>query len=149
MLRSANTARRTVIWLAYLGLACRMLIPAGYMPAPLSHGGPVVLCHGGLSGQLLKSLIRPASLHEHAHGGSSSHAPDGAEHAPGGSDGQHAAWEHCPVGTALAAVALTGDYVIHLDAIRAPLPEAEPVILVSAPVTRNYWARAPPRTLPS
>jgi hypothetical protein len=74
---------------------------------------------------------------------------DAVDHGPGGNDGQHAAWELCPVGTALAAVALTGDHVVHLDSIRAPLPEAEPVILVAAPVTRNYWARAPPLIRPS
>ena len=36
------------MYAAYLALACRLLVPPGYMPSALDEGGPVSLCPMGL-----------------------------------------------------------------------------------------------------
>jgi iron complex outermembrane recepter protein len=48
-----RTLRRYVIGLALLGFACRAFVPVGYMPAAITDGGPIVLCHGGPVGAWL------------------------------------------------------------------------------------------------
>ena len=95
-----------VVLAAYACFALRIAIPAGFMPAPLAQGGPVIVCDGGFDGAL---LARAAASHSHHHDhmamahdhGSMPMAADhtrpmhgdGADH-----EGVHAAWKHCPVG---------------------------------------------------
>ena len=145
----ARRTRLALIWLGYLGLACRVLVPAGYMPAPLGQGGPVILCHGGIAGQFLASLqTEPTEPdhHAHAHGEAASGAHDGASHDD---SGQHEAWELCPIGSALAAAALTAEFDLQTVTLSEPAPAVEPVAFATTLLARSYWARAPPSTLPA
>lgn len=48
--------RRVLFHLALVGFLCRALVPAGFMPAPLSEGGPIRVCHGGPVGALITAL---------------------------------------------------------------------------------------------
>jgi hypothetical protein len=145
----ARRTRLALIWLGYLGLACRMLVPAGYMPAPLGQGGPVILCHGGIAGEFFKSLrTERADADHHAHhGDASSGSHDVASHDDG--SGQHEAWELCPIGSALAAVALTGEFALQTLELDEPAPAVEPAPFATTLLARAYWARAPPSILPA
>ncbi len=51
-----STTRAWLIRVAVAIFACRALIPAGFMPAALAEGGPVVICHGGLVGEFFRGL---------------------------------------------------------------------------------------------
>ena len=51
---TTNPARRRLIALVFLGLAVRVVMPAGYMPAPIGEGGSFVPCPGGMSGASLR-----------------------------------------------------------------------------------------------
>ena len=47
---------------AYLALACRLLVPAGYIPSAIGEGGPISLCPTGLPAGFL-----PESAEHHHH----------------------------------------------------------------------------------
>ena len=146
-------------WTAAALFALRALVPIGYMPAALSEGGPIVLCHG-LSAPTLRLLESHTRLHaaaDPAADPAGDPAADPATHHgmhPGGAahpaladsvpDRHHDHWEHCPLGVGASdlAVACAAD-----PAAVAPLAElwadADPA---SAPIVRvtHYLARAPP-----
>ena len=42
--------RHVLVKLALVGFFCRALVPAGFMPATISDGGPIRFCHGGRLG---------------------------------------------------------------------------------------------------
>ena len=145
-----------VVLAAYACFALRIAIPAGFMPAPLAQGGPVIVCDGGFDGAL---LARAAASHSHHHDhmamahdhGSMPMAADhtmpmhgdGADH-----EGVHAAWKHCPVGAVFGIAALATVVVppIALDlAFDAPPP---PQGAASSTERRAYYrSRAPPVAL--
>jgi hypothetical protein len=137
-------AGRLLIWLAYLGLACRVVVPAGYMPAPLADGGPIVLCHGGAAGQVLSRLGELAGNHHSEHGDQHrDHHPDTGEDG----SGVHDAWEICPLGKVLTAAAITAEFTLHTLELSEPAPATEPRNLTAAVTHGAYWARAPPLSL--
>ena len=119
-------------WLAAvcLALAVQSLFPAGYMPASLADGWPVMLCPDGLPADFL-----PTSGHHH-----------GAHHDHGDEAGDDPrASDDCALGKALQGQAL--------PAPAALLPAADPVTDIAAPprtvrITRRpettRRARAPP-----
>ena len=111
--------------------ACRALVPVGFMPAPISAGGPIVICPGGAGGALLRHLAahRDQSDSDHRH-----------EHAPGG----HDAWAYCPVGASLAAAALLTVVHFQLPAHSPVLEATEPAQVLPRFVIARYRARAPP-----
>ncbi len=124
---------RMVVWMAYASLVCRLLVPVGYMPAPLSEGGPFVLCHGGYQGELV------AYLSSSGHAEHAGHAEDNAVHD---------VWSYCPTGAASGSVALAS-FQPPLPLAHAPyIPEASPVkpLLAATPPPRQS-IRAPPNTL--
>lgn len=49
--------RHVLVNLALMGFLCRALVPAGFMPAPISDGGPIRFCHGDPAGALLTALV--------------------------------------------------------------------------------------------
>ena len=50
-------------------LAVRGLVPAGYMPAPLSAGTPYGLCHGDSRAALLLNSLQTSQVHDGHHSG--------------------------------------------------------------------------------
>ena len=136
--------RRLLIWLTYLGFACRVFIPAGYMPAPFAEGGPVILCHGGMSGKIFATFAKVhGGHHSAAHSGAAANTEDGSSTGDGG---QHEAWELCPVGATLKASALTAELTVQVLYLSHPVPTSEGFVAISATVARSYWARAPPES---
>ena len=127
MQRKPNSViRRSLLCLAYLAFACRIVIPPGYMPAALDEGGPVVFC--------------PAGLPAGAMSGTSHHHDDGQD------TGDHQlAWEHCPLGAVFDADALAVDIAFHLASLRQapPIEHSETSIVAATP--RGFRSRAPPR----
>lgn len=61
-LRFAGRASRLLILITYLSLACRFLLPVGYMPAPIANGWPARLCLTGLPTGFLAD-----DAHHHGH----------------------------------------------------------------------------------
>ena len=99
-------------WLATvcLALAVQSLFPAGYMPASLADGWPVMLCPDGLPPDFL-----PTSGHHH-----------GAHHDHGDeAGGDPRASDDCALGKALQGQAL--------PAPAAVLPPSDPVTDIAAP----------------
>jgi hypothetical protein len=148
--------KRVVVIAAYASFALRIAIPAGFMPAPLAEGGPVVVCDGGFDGALLARAAAPQSHHHdhmamaHDHGS----MPMAADHVMpmhgdgAGHDGVHAAWKHCPVGAVFGIAALATVFVppLALDlAFDAPPP---PQAVPTSTERRAYYrSRAPPFAL--
>ncbi len=113
------------------------------MPAPLSEGGPIIFCHGGLIGQVFEEFDHKSEHHPDDH----HRSHPGPRHGGANEgDGQHDAWELCPVGSALSASALTADFEFRLLSLAQPIPLSDLPTLTSSVVTRPYWARAPPQT---
>lgn len=118
-----------ILWLAVAGVALRAIVPAGYMPAPLSEGLPFVLCPGSAP-----YLSLPGNKH---HGGD-------AGHASTGDDAASPAWEFCPFGVFFSQAAPATEH-----AALAPPPSqsplfAEPGAIVRPALARSWRARAPP-----
>ena len=83
--------RRLLPFVVLAALACRLLIPAGYMPAALDEGGPIQLCSSGLPSSVLPGGSGQGDHHDH--------------------DGSHElAWEHCPFGVLLSVDAIDIEY---------------------------------------
>jgi hypothetical protein len=133
--------RRPLLYVAYLALACRLVIPAGFMPAPLADGGPLRLCHGGPAGALLAALAAqtvPSDEQQdrhHQHG----HDSDG-----GPSPEQHDQWEHCPIGAVFASAALVGEPTVEVLELEHWFVAQPTRILIPSSRTGAYRARAPP-----
>jgi hypothetical protein len=156
---------RSLAGFVVLGMLCRAMIPAGFMPAPIGAGGPVAICHAGLAGELFRRLDaardaaataslpgdvdpghgshrndRPHGGHDLAHDGQAGQtASDGDSPAAG-----HEAWEHCPFGAAPGAALLTADVVPELPALAHSLEAIEPSLPVPFRPVVSYRARAPP-----
>ncbi len=151
---------RGVVKLVVLGLLCRALIPAGFMPAAIDAGGPVAICHGGLAGEFFRRLEASrdkeatpfaAAAGNDAHAAHDGHVdfpvpglPD--PHTP---DAQapaadHEGWEHCPFGTAFGAVLLADDAAPELPTFAQDFEAIEPALPVPYRLVSSYRARAPP-----
>lgn len=143
---------RGVASLVVLGFLCRALIPAGFMPAAIGAGGPVVVCHGGLAGEFFRRL-------EEAKGGTAAatasaasygeHAPHGAHPGSGAPDDNspaavHEGWEYCPFGATFGTALLAGDVAPALLIPGQALEFVEPALPVPFPPVTSYRARAPP-----
>jgi len=156
--------RAAALRVVLAGFLVRALIPAGFMPAPLDSGGPVVLCHGGLAGAFFDRLAeaRPAAEaqaagaaqgvpHDHqaapdaAAGVGHAHPAHADLNAPADDpDAGHTGWEHCPVGASFAAAPLALEYSIELLALGDVLARTEPSAAAPAAFVASYRARAPP-----
>lgn len=132
----SRSAQRSLIGLIYLGLACRVLIPTGYMPAPLSEGGPIVLCPSGIPAALLGIAGYRAS--EHHNGGSGA----GDEHDPNG--GEFNAWGSCTFGAAPGVFVPVSEYLLTLSTLGHAPPHGGPESIVLILLAASYQARAPP-----
>ena len=124
---------RTVKQLFRLAIAAfllRAVVPVGFMPAKLSDGGPFILCPGGPGGIALSSLVDK-------HAGHGQHAHDGER-------ATHEAWEHCPVGAALAAIAPPSEPDSNLPQFRHVLASSSAAAQTPAEIPAAYLARAPP-----
>jgi len=124
--------RRITFGLLLAAFACRALVPAGFMPAPLSAGGPIVVCPGGLGGAVLTRLARHASP-EHAKHGQHEHPSEGYD-----------AWEFCPQGASFAAAAPAAVVDFEPPVLAQVLEAAEPPAFLPRLIVTRYRARAPP-----
>jgi len=144
-----------------LGLLCRALIPAGFMPAAIGAGGPVAVCHGGLAGEIFLRLelaqrqsaetAAATSGHDgHAeHAGHLDHGADGGPYEPVAPETEvpaadHEGWEHCPFGAAFGAALLAADVVVELPFLAHSLEVVESSLPVPYRAVSSYRARAPP-----
>lgn len=135
--KPASRLKRLLLGVAYVAFACKLLIPAGYMPAALGAGSLLALCPGNL----------PVGLLDRAGGRGPHGGPGGHDHHGDDDAGEHdgaAVWEHCSLGALAATPALASACVV------AVTDAAPPSIATTAPlVTPNvrpleFRARAPP-----
>lgn len=131
---SDHRARRHLIGLVLLGLAVRVIMPAGYMPAPIGEGGPFVLCPGGLSG----AQYFLADDGEHADG--HEHDPDDARQAN--------AWAFCPLGAVFGSAVLVTDLVAAVPSPLTFVPAADPQSVEISTAIRTTRVRGPPQQQP-
>ena len=155
---------RGVVQLVVLGLLCRALIPAGFMPAAIGDGGPVAVCHSGLAGEFFRRLEASrvaraeafaAAVGHDAHAAHGGHADHGAptshvDHAaPSAQAGpapaaDHDGWQHCPGGGAVGAALLAGEVATELPTLAQAFEIVEPTPPVPYRPVSSYRARAPP-----
>jgi hypothetical protein len=133
-LQVRTAARRKLIGLLLLGLAVRIVMPAGYMPAPIGEGGPFVPCPGGLSGALFLVDHGSGSGTHHSHG-----TGDAAD-----ADASTDVWEFCPFGAVFGSAVLVNDSYSALPVVQQGAPPAHRRLPVSLPELRPFHARAPP-----
>ncbi len=126
-------ARRLLPLFVLAALACRLLIPAGYMPAALDEGGPIQLCSSGLPSSVLPGGSGQGDHHDH----DGSHDPDGSHEL---------AWEHCPFGVLLSVDAIDIEYglAIPYGFAQSAWTAYRRISAIGARTPFN--ARAPPRT---
>ena len=126
-------ARRVFGVIASLALAVQLVIPQGYMPAPVTAGSPIVPCVSVFPA----AFLTPKTLGDMPgmHGPMAHHSGDSGT-------------MYCPfgvlVGTAGLHPALAVVHLVHLlSGIDALAPDST---FYAAPV-RSFLARAPPRRL--
>jgi hypothetical protein len=161
--------RHVLVKLALIGFLCRVLVPAGFMPAPLADGGPIRFCHGGAAGALLTALVEQRStgdvgasrphhgdVGQHFHGedrrsGGDDSAGEGHDdhvdqdrHSDHERGANHEGWDRCPVGTAFALAALVSDFALPVLPLEHVYAASSPELLVLRHQPAHYHARAPP-----
>jgi hypothetical protein len=136
-----RTLRRYVIGLALLGFACRAFVPVGYMPAAITDGGPIVLCHGGPVGAWLADAGS-----RNGHGGHGHHPGDHDHdgHGLGSPQKGFDAWEHCPLGATAAAAPFAPSFDLPLLSLTFASPQPASHAMRAAEPIRHYQSRAPP-----
>lgn len=121
---------------AALTLLLRTLVPAGYMPAPLTSGWPVQICPDGLPLAAVEALLGQAHGHHH-HGGDPASGDDTA--MP----------EQCELGAGFAASAAVAGISLQIPAQRpSPARFIKPPAHTSLDELPAFRPRAPPK-LPS
>lgn len=133
---------RTLVFLAAVGLAGRVLVPAGFMPAALGDGWPVKLCPASPGAEWLSASHADHHASDHHGHGSPAH-PDG--HDNGGQGETH---DPCPLGAAFASTAVVdaGALVIFTPQVVDRVPAGVSRMPVSATATSSQ-PRAPPSPL--
>jgi len=129
--------------LAIVAFGCRAVVPLGYMPAPLSEGGPFIPCNGVLAGGAFRVLASmPGTSTESAH---HEHA-GGAHHDSAREDGSgaHEAWQHCPLGVAASSAALAAEYALSLPELGHVFDYPDDSLPLIVRFPSFYLARAPP-----
>jgi hypothetical protein len=149
---STGKGRQTWLRLFLAGFLIRALIPIGFMPAPLSSGGPIMICHGGLAGAFFQALTensRGNAVHGHladysamTHNAHSDHPSDTDDPEP-----EHNAWDHCPTGATAGTAPLAQNFSFTLLALSDTQTNPEPRFGIPLPPTSSYQARAPPLNL--
>ena len=117
-------ARRGFLYAAYLALACRLLVPPGYMPSALAEGGPISLCPVGLPA----GFVPESAGHDHEDYGAAERL-----------------WEPCLFGAAVDTALATAK--VHFDVTRLQLSglPVHAVQVHNPPRALGFFSRAPPR----
>lgn len=143
--RFTKYPERGLLPLAYVALACKLMIPVGYMPAAFGAGGPFTLCPGEFPVALLDTGAGHGAHAERTHVGDDAHAGHGEPATPTGHG--DAVWEHCSLGALAATAALASEYVIGLCARDPDSITVAPARMAPPARPIAFRARAPPRPL--
>jgi hypothetical protein len=131
-LKRTETLKQILLALAWLAVSARLLIPIGYMPAPISDGG-LMFCPDGIVAA--KPLDGP-HRNGHDHG---SHDENPAEE-----HGSEIDWNQCPYGALAKSAPVTFELAYSIESLRpAALPVPATRLRIHAP-TGAFRARAPP-----
>jgi hypothetical protein len=126
--------RAVLLGFACLGFACRLVVPAGYMPAPLAEGAWIRVCPAGRGGEF---FVPPATDHAgHAHRGEHTPADDHAGHGFSA--------EYCPTGSLFSTAGAVSTFALSLDHPGSAAPAEGGFAAVTAPPPLPYRSRAPP-----
>jgi len=133
-MKPLNLCRSLVLRLAWLGFACRLVVPAGYMPAAPGEGGFIKLCPAGAAGLLVNAA--PAA---HAHAG---HGNPSSTHDHAGDHNYDT--DYCPVGAFFSSAAtVPGFELALLPAVSVHAAWLQPVS-AATPRFASHQPRAPP-----
>jgi len=148
-----------------LSLSLRVMVPAGFMPAALSAGGPFVICPDGLPNfqavisQVLGQAAAQSQAEGHAHHGTDHSDPHAGHH---GGSGAIPALDHsqhddtlshsdsgvrfCPIGSVFSAAAMpAAEGLLHLVWLPASFVWTEFSDSFISATPSLYLARGPPR----
>jgi len=148
-----SALRSVCLRLALAGFLVRALIPVGFMPAPFGADGPIMICHGGISGAFFQLLDAQsaASQSDATLMRMAEHSP-AAHHektsAPVGHDEHQVGWDQCPTGVTTSSAAVAHVFSLDLLALSHVCADSEPLFGIAVAPTDSYRARAPP-TMPS
>ena len=131
-------------------------MPAGYMPASVDSGWPVMLCPEGLPEGFLSPMsgAGPQALH-HAHhipaGHDSAHGPTPSDLNASYDHGQHDAAKHsassyCPLGSAVSAAVITELADVEISERTPGIPR---ILAYAAPIITARYNHTSPRAPPS
>jgi hypothetical protein len=121
-LKSLKTLKPALLTLTWLGIASKLVIPVGYMPAPISEGG-LMFCPS--------AIVTPARHHDHGHGG---HGQQGGE----------LKWDQCPYGALAKSVPIAVLPATAVETERTAAPPVLPSRIWHRSPVRAFRARAPP-----
>lgn len=119
-------AKHALISATYLAFACRILVPAGYMPAAWGEGGPITLCPTGMP----SGLLSQNSDHKHH---------DSDENLP-----ESQLWENCPLGTLIDTESIISAVQFHTPLFQSSLKIDTATIGVFSTFQLSFRPRAPP-----
>jgi hypothetical protein len=124
-LKFLKTLKPALLGLTWLGVASKLLIPIGYMPAPISEGG-LMFCPA--------AIATATRQHDHEHGG---HDQQGGK----------LKWDQCPYGALAKSmpVAVLPAFVIETERAAAAPALGVRILLGTSP--RAFHARAPPASI--
>lgn len=128
-LKSIKTLKQTLHALTCLAVAFKLLIPIGYMPAPISEGGFMLCPAGTVTGQL-----------EHVQHHDDHHDGDGKK-------GGELDWGHCPYGALAKAAPISFVLPAAIAPERAVYVPTPPTRVPAGTTTSAFRARAPPKLL--
>lgn len=128
-------ARSLLVGLAWLGFACRLLVPAGYMPASPEEGF-IKLCPSGVAGALFSAASQVPAVHNHGA------SPEGATHEHAG---EHAyGTEYCPAGVFFSAAVAVPGFDVSILQLQFARPADRESAVAAAPRFLSHQPRAPP-----
>ena len=121
-LRHNRRTSRAVLIFTFVSLACKFLIPVGFMPAAISEGWPVRMCHTGL----------PEGLFSH----------DGHRHEHNSNDDLRL--ENCTLGASISAAAITIEHARQVPQFHEAPTTVDTARLSIDTIVLVFRSRAPP-----
>ena len=128
-LKSIKKLKQTLHALTCLAVAFKLLVPIGYMPAPISEGGFMLCPAGTVTGRL-----HQVQHHDHDHDGD-------------GKKGAELDWDHCPYGALAKAAPISFALPAAIAPERAFYVPTLPTRAPTGTTSSAFRARAPPQLL--
>lgn len=146
MRQHATRSRHAILSLALgASLLLRVLVPAGYMPAPVADGWPLQLCPDGMPMAAMRALLGDGHHHHRHHGGPAAFAAANAGADAVADTAAAAMPAQCELGAGFAAATLLDSAGVPPSFVGAPtIVRRDPAAPTAPPHRPAYQSRAPP-----